>query len=111
MQTPQFRQCEARRKTVNGTSQMRQVGLDAKGCIWGGAQARARAMACFCVGTEKARKDLELSSTLLASNAFWFVFTVATQDRVVSEKMTEDGSNVRGSTEAPILARSAPSRG
>ena len=66
-------------------------------------------MACFCVGTEKARKDLELSSTLFASNAFWLVLTVATQDRVVSEKMTDDGSKVRGRTDAPILARSAPS--
>jgi hypothetical protein len=49
---------------------MKQTGLQANGCILGGAQAFARAMACFFVGTENARNALELSSTLFVSKAF-----------------------------------------
>jgi hypothetical protein len=57
-------------------------------------------MACFLVGTEKARRALELSATLFPSRAFWFVLMVATQVCVASENITDEGSSSLGRTEA-----------
>jgi len=90
---------------------MKHVGFDAKGCILGGAQALASANACFSVGTEKACSALELSSILLASKAFWLVLTVVTHDLVASEYITNDGSNVLGSTEPARDSKSKPMDG
>jgi len=70
MHTPQFLQWQALRKTANCDWQMKHCGLEAKGCIIGVAQAFARHIACFFVGTENARRAFELSFTFLVSSAF-----------------------------------------
>mmetsp|Transcript_7034 Transcript_7034/g.10784 ORF Transcript_7034/g.10784 Transcript_7034/m.10784 type:complete len:195 (+) Transcript_7034:741-1325(+) len=107
--TPQFRQWQARRNTANCVSQMKQFWLESKGSIRGGAHALASAIACFFVGTENARRALELSSTLLDSRAFWLVLTVATQELVASEYITDDGSGDLGRIDPARDSESKPS--
>jgi hypothetical protein len=97
--TPQFLQWQALRKTANCDWQMKHCELEENGCILGGAQAPARHIACFSVGTEKALRAFELSSTFSASSAFWLVLSVATQDCVASEEITDEGSSSLGETE------------
>ena len=106
--TPQFLQWLALRKTANCDSQMKQPGFDSKECIKGGAHALANALACFSEGTEKALSAFELSCTLFASSAFWFVLTVATDEFVVDEYITEEGSRVRGRIDPLTLSKSKP---
>jgi hypothetical protein len=78
---------------------MKQHGFAEKGCILGGVQAVDRHIACFFVGTEKARNAFELSSTFFESSAFWFVLIVATHELVTWLKIIEEGSNALGRTD------------
>jgi len=77
-QTPQFRQCPARRNMANFPWQIKQQGLSENFIIFGGAFAIADSRASFSEEKEKALRYLDAVVGFLAT-PFWFVLIVAIQ--------------------------------